>query len=387
MLDSVDFLSQKPKALAVCEIEIQEILPTTMSLRSLDERAVGELMESIRFNGLLQPITVRHVDEKQFRLVFGSHRLEAVRRLGWKKVPAIVREISDEESFLMNVTENLQRNVYVSPVAEARGYKYLISRGWTIGDIARRIGKSDSYVCNRMRILERLHPELRKEMEFPRGNSHLTLSHVEHLSTIREPWRQLELASLVRERHLSIRQLERLTRKTGKKTVRNKCLCSECDRYDCGLRSEPGHLQCEANKELVKRFVEATNSRDFDAYDEICDRNYVWHIFVLHTYSSAIVHSEMHGLESFKKIAAQWLLSNPDLELIAGDMIAEGDRMAVRYTMKGSNSDNKRLSRSSICIYRIKDGRLAEEWKLDDEFRPVEYEGWIPDRRCDTTRQ
>lgn len=365
-------MSQDLKASAIREIDIHEILPTSISLRHTDEKIVGELTESVRLNGLLQPITVKPVDEKHFRLIFGSHRLEAVRRLGWKKVPAIVREISDEESFLMNVTENLQRNAYVSPIAEARGYKYLISKGWTIGEIARRIGKSDSYVCNRMRMLERLHPELRKQVEFPRGSSPLTLSHAEHLSTIREPSRQLELARLVRERNLSIRELERLTRKTGKNVVRNKCLCSECDKYECGLHRDQGYVQCEANKQLVKRFVQALNSRDFDAYDELCGQDYVWHIYVWHTYSSTIVHTEMHGLESLKKAEAEWHLNNPDVEMIVGDMIAEGDRVAVRYTMKGPNSDNKILSRSSISIYRIEDGKLAEEWQIDDEFRPPE---------------
>jgi len=369
-------LSQELKVLAVHEIDIQEILPTSIRLRSLDEKIVGELMESIRINGLLQPIMVKPVDGKQFRLIFGSHRLEAVRRLGWKKIPAMVREISDEDSFLMNMTENLQRNAYVSPIAEARGYKYLISKGWTISEIAGRIGKSDSYVCNRMRVLERLHPELRKQLEFPRGNSPLTLSHAEHLSTIQEPSRQLELARLVRERNLSIRELERLTRKTRKKVVRNKCLCSECDRDECSLRRDVGHEQCEANKQLVKRLVEALNSRDFDTYDELCDRDYVWHIYVWHTYSITITHTETHGLESFRKAVAEWQLGNPGLDMVVGDMIAEGDRVAVRYTMKGTNSDNKMLSRSSISIFRIKDGKLAEEWELDDEFRP-------PDRTLD----
>jgi predicted SnoaL-like aldol condensation-catalyzing enzyme len=55
--------------------------------------------------------------------------------------------------------------------------------------------------------------------------------------------------------------------------------------------------------------------------------------------------------------------------MIVGDMIAERDRVAVRYTMKGSNSD---MSRSSVSIFRIEDGKLAEEWELDDEFRSLE---------------
>ncbi|HXZ98241.1 MAG TPA: ParB/RepB/Spo0J family partition protein [Candidatus Acidoferrum sp.] len=367
----MESLSQHFKDSLIREIDIQQILPTLIRLRPLDEQTIGELMESVRLNGLLQPITVRPVDEKQFRLVFGCHRLEAITRLGWKKVPAIVREISDEESFLMNVTENLQRNAYVSPIAEARGYKHLISKGWTIGEIAKRIGKSESYVCNRMRVLERLHPELRKQVEFPRGNSHLTLSHMEQLSTVREPSRQLELARLVHERNLSLHQLERLTRKTGKKMVRTKCLCAQCEKQECSLRREPIYEQCEANKQLVKRFLEAINSRDFDAFDKLCTRDHVWHIYVWHTYSSTIAHTDMYGLESFKKAVAEWHLSNPDLELLVGDMIAERNRVAVRYTWKGPDSDNKILARSSISIYAIEDGKIAEEWLLDDEFRQL----------------
>jgi ParB family chromosome partitioning protein len=372
MSDSVEFLSQESKGLVIRDIDIQEILPTTVSLRHLDETTVAELMQSIRLNGLLQPITVRPANQKPYRLVFGSHRLEAARRLGWKRIPAIVRNISDEESFLMNITENLQRNVYVSPIAEARGYKQLISKGWTISEIAGRIGKSDSYVCNRMRVLERLHPELRRQLEFPRGNSPLTLSHAEHLSTIQEPSRQLELARLVHKRNLSLHELEKLTRKTGRRVVRNRCLCSECHVYECGLHKDSGYKQGEANKQLVKRFLEAINSRDFDAFDELCHRDYVWHICVWHTYARGIAHTEMHGLESYRKATAEWQLGNPELVIVVGDMIAEGDRVAVRFIMKGSSSDNKILSRSSISIYRIEDGKLAEEWELDDEFRSLE---------------
>jgi ParB family chromosome partitioning protein len=369
---SLKFLSQEPTVFCVREIVIQEILPTSISLRSLDEKIVGELMKSIRINGLLQPITVKPADEKQFRLVFGSHRLEAVRRLGWKKVPAIIREVSDEESFLMNVTENLQRNVHVSPIAEARGYRQLISKGWTISEIARRISKSDSYVCNRMRILRRLHPQLRRQVEFPRGNAYLTLSHAEHLSTINEPLRQLELASLIREQHLSIRELERLTRKTEKKGVRRKRLCSQCDRYDCGLHKDLGYARCRANKQLVKLFLETIKSRDFDGLDQLGDKDYVWHIHAWHTYSRTITHTEIHGLEKKKKAIAEWHLGNPELDIVLGDMIAEGDRVAVYFTLKGSNSNNKILSRSSVSIYRIAHGKIAEEWELDDEFRPLE---------------
>jgi ParB family chromosome partitioning protein len=363
-------LSQQLEAGEVSEIGVQEILPTILTLRSLNEKIVGGLMDSIRSNGLLQPIVVKAVDDKRFRLVFGAHRLEAVRRLGWKKIPAIVRRVSDEESFLMNLTENLQRNVYVSPIAEARGYKSLVSKGWTIGEIAQRIGKSDSYVCNRMRVVERLHPDLQKQIEFPRGNHHLTLSHAEHLSTIRDPWRQLELARLVRERNLSLHQLERLTRRTREKLTPNGCLCSKCSNYACGLYEHAKLEGSDANKKLVERFMQAINMKRFDLFDELCDPDYVWHIYVWHARASTIAHTEVYGLENFKKAVSEFHINNPDLEVAIEDMIAEEDRVAVRYELSaGAPSDAKRSSRRTIGIYRIEDGKLAEEWLLDDEFR------------------
>ena len=219
---------------SIREIAVQKILPCTFKLRSLDETNVRELMNSIKANGLLQPILVKPFDRGLFRIVFGSHRFDAVRRLGWKTVPANVRNVSDEEGFLMNVTENLQRNAYMSPVAEAKGYKYLIDRKWTMREIAIKIGKSDSYVCNRLRVLKRLHPDIQRQLEFPRGNSSMSASHAEHLSLIDDPRRQLELATLIKEQNLSVRQVEKLTRGETRATPTG-CLCIKCPSYACKL--------------------------------------------------------------------------------------------------------------------------------------------------------
>lgn len=365
-------MSRELEVPGIFEINVQDLIPPIAGLRPLDEKTVGELMDSMKSNGLLQPIVVKAVDEKQYRLVFGSHRLEAARRLGWKNIPAIVRSVSDEESFLMNVTENLQRNTYVSPIAEARGYRQLISKGWTIGEIGRRIGKSDSYVCNRMRILERLHPNLQKQIEFPRGNSGLTLSHAEHLSTVQDPLRQLELARLVRERNLSLHQLERLTRKTEKKPASRGCLClcSVCSNK-CSLYNRSVLSQSDTNKRLLQRFMDAINRKDFDLFDELCDQDYVWHIYVWHARASTIAHTEVSGLENFKKAVSEFHTSNPDPETSIEDMIAEKNRVAVRYSLIGTNTcpDRERPVRTAVSIYRIADGRIAEEWLLDEEFR------------------
>jgi ParB family chromosome partitioning protein len=213
----------------VREIDAHRILPSKFKLRALNEVAILELMKSIKANGLLHPIIVRTERDDFYRIVAGSHRLEALKRLGSTNIPAFVKQVSDEEGFLINVTENLQRNTHMNPISEARGYRHLMSKGWTLHDISMKIGKSDSYVCNRLRLLDRLHPALQKELEFPRGKSRFSVSHAEHLASLRDFTTQLELATLIRRNRLSVRQIERLS---GEGRVsKDGCLCLKCPNY------------------------------------------------------------------------------------------------------------------------------------------------------------
>jgi len=178
-----------------------------------------------------------------YELVFGLHRLEACKRLGWKTIPAIIRKVSNDEAFIMNVVENLQRNVHINPISEAQGYKCLIKRGWTVVKIAEKIGKSCSYVCDRLRVLNRLHPKVRERLSFPRGKtSAITVSHAEHLSLIEDAKQQLTLAELVMEKGLSVRQLERKVRRLRRleETIREGCLCKTCPHYPCGRITRSG---------------------------------------------------------------------------------------------------------------------------------------------------
>ena len=129
----------------VVEIEVDRIKPSRFRLRELDEAVVEELAKSIEANGLLQPIMVKPIGEG-YELTFGLHRLEACKRLGWRKIPSIVKAISSEDAFVAGLVENLQRNIHVNPVAEAEGYKHLLAKGYTVHEIAEKIGKSDGYV-------------------------------------------------------------------------------------------------------------------------------------------------------------------------------------------------------------------------------------------------
>jgi ParB family chromosome partitioning protein len=217
------------------QVEVDKIAPNRFRLRELDEAIVKELIESIKANGLLQPIIVRPIDNLRYELVFGLHRLEAVKRLGLKFIPAVIVSVSEEEAFLMNVVENLQRNIKINPIMEAQGYKNLIAKGWTIHEIALKIGKSDSYVYERLRLLDKLHPAIQEKLTSRACKTAITPSHAERLTLINDKRQQLELAKLIEEKHLSLHQLERLTRKIQQFSLPKNCLCVKCPNYPCKL--------------------------------------------------------------------------------------------------------------------------------------------------------
>jgi len=194
---------QKPE-----ELPLECIRTTNDALRDLDARVVTELAKSIQQSGLLQPILVRP-DHSWYEVVFGHHRLEACKRLGWQTIPALIKTMSDGESFLTRLVENLHRNVEINPIAEANGYIRLIDRGWTINKIAERIGKSDSYVSDRIGLIRRLHPEVAKKFNGP-DNKYLRPSHLESLAHLKSKDEQIELSYMIEQKHLSVRKLERM---------------------------------------------------------------------------------------------------------------------------------------------------------------------------------
>jgi len=190
------------------EIDIDKIDRPCAILREIDEKFITELMRSIKSVGLLQPILVRCVGDR-YVTIFGNHRLEACKRLGWKKIKALVANVSPEEAFLLQVVENIQRNVKINVVVEAEGYKRLIERGWTLKEIAEKIGKSDKYVSARIRIIEKLHPEILKKLSQGKYK-YLTASHAEQIALVNDGKKQLELARIVEEKKLSVRKLEKI---------------------------------------------------------------------------------------------------------------------------------------------------------------------------------
>lgn len=186
------------------ELALDDLSPNPYQPRSsLSEAALEELVGSIREHGLLQPLVVRSRDAR-WEIVAGERRWRALKLLGWKNAPVIVRDLSDEQMLLVALVENLQREE-LSALEEARSYQQLADEfGLTQQKIAARVGKDRSTVANALRLLTL--PEPVQEMVH---ESRLSAGHARALLGLRGESAQRRLAEEIVSRGLSVRQTER----------------------------------------------------------------------------------------------------------------------------------------------------------------------------------
>ena len=159
---------------------------------------------------MLQPILVREKDG-QYEVVAGERRLRAARSLDLKEIPAIVRDVSDQEAFIIALIENIQREE-LNPIEEAEAYRKLIEEfGSTQEEVAQSVGKDRSTVSNLLRIL-RLPDEIRKSIY----DGELSAGHARALLSVEIPTERGRLFALTIKKGLSVRELENLVRSKAK---------------------------------------------------------------------------------------------------------------------------------------------------------------------------
>jgi len=177
-----------------------------------------ELQNSIAATGLLQPITVRQVPGATgYELVAGERRLRAATALGWKTIPALVREYDDRTTLTLALVENLQR-ADLNPIEEAEGYARLSGEfGLTQNEIAELVGKDRSTIANLLRVLQ-LPAQARRLLE----SGALTLGHARPLLALDDERQILALANEAVEHGLSVRAVEQRVREDAPKPSKAK---------------------------------------------------------------------------------------------------------------------------------------------------------------------
>jgi len=200
---SADLKESVSETERVKELEIDRIDANPYQPRErFDDEHLAELAESIRKHGVLQPVVVRR-DGERYQLVLGERRLRASNLAGRKTIPAIVREMGDDDSLKFALLENLQRED-LTPVEEARGYAALKDEfGFSVKDIAGMLGKDRSTVANTLRLLK-LPARVIELLEQGR----LTAGHARAILSMEGEARQIEWAERAVSQGFTVRDIE-----------------------------------------------------------------------------------------------------------------------------------------------------------------------------------
>ena len=204
-----DAAARAPGGSGLRVLDIESIHPSTKQPRKhFDDGRLDELAESIRSQGIIQPLVVRMRAGGGFELVAGERRWRAAQRAGLHQVPAVVREVAESQAFEMALVENLQRED-LNPIEEAEGYQRLVAEfGYTQESLSARVGKDRSTVANALRLLK-LPPVVRSMVIEGR----LNMGHARALLGLESDPAIERLARQAASRGLSVRQVEALVKR------------------------------------------------------------------------------------------------------------------------------------------------------------------------------
>ena len=168
-----------------------------------DEEKIQELAQSIKENGILQPILVTPLENGGYRIVAGERRWRAARVAGLKEVPVFIRELNNKQVMQLALIENIQRED-LTPIEEAMAYKQLMDvYSMTQQDVSQAVGKSRSVIANSLRLLTLGEPAMTLLEE-----GQLTVGHAKMLAGITDSKEQEECARIAAENKLTVRELE-----------------------------------------------------------------------------------------------------------------------------------------------------------------------------------
>lgn len=221
----------------IYQIPVNQILPNPNQPRKhFDPAALNELADSIKSYGLISPIQVRKINDNLYELVAGERRLRASKLAGLEKIPAVLVSITDEDSAVIAIMENIQRE-NLSYFEEARSYAQLMEYyGMTQDQIAKVLGKSQSFIANKIRLLK-LDPDVAAKVV----EENLSERHARALLRLPDRDLQMDVIDKISGKDYTVKKTEELIEK-----IRNEVLTNN---YDEKITPE--------KKARVKSFINA----------------------------------------------------------------------------------------------------------------------------------
>lgn len=203
---------------AVAEIDINLIEANPFQPRTeFDEVALAELAQSIKEQGIIQPVTVRKLGYNRYQLISGERRLRASKLAGLAKIPAFIRIANDEQMLELALIENIHRE-NLNAIEVAISYQRLIDEcNLTQEQLSDKVGKSRSAIANFLRLLK-----LPAEIQIALRDGHISMAHARALINIEDKEAQLKLLQQIIEDDLNVRQTEELANKAKTTSEENK---------------------------------------------------------------------------------------------------------------------------------------------------------------------
>lgn len=249
-----------PKNKQIQDLPLARIHPNRFQPRhAFSSESINELAQTLREEGLLQPIIVRE-DGEEYEIIAGERRFRAAQSLGWEKIPAIVNNLSDQQTASLALIENLQRED-LNPIDEATAYENLMElNSLTQAQLAKDIGKSQSYVANKLRLL-RLDPQIQEAL----ASGAITARHGRALLALSSDQQKQALEQILSDK-LNVKQTEELVAKLLEEPAKPK------EKRKVFRMSQDMRVQINTIKEAVKLAkqsgikVKVAEQKDGDEY-------------------------------------------------------------------------------------------------------------------------
>ena len=234
--------------------------------KNIDYSEIDDLVVSIKTHGILQPILVRRVDQDLYQVIAGERRCHAARKAGLTSIPAIVKDYNECDALEIAIIENVQRKD-LNPIEESDAYCKLVEEhAHTQESLSRRIGKSRSHIANTMR-LNKLPIEIKDLLL----QNKLSAGHARAIASSESP---VELARIIIENNLNVRETEKLIKKLAKQGEKENLQKNNHKKHDADLKELETQLEKTLRMDVQIKSTEhgykvTINCKDLDNFDLI----------------------------------------------------------------------------------------------------------------------